>query len=227
VIGLGILRGEYEQHELAFAKSVLSEGDVAVDVGAHIGFFSIELAQAVGPRGHVHAFEPLPANAALLERSIRENGFEARVTLERAAVSDRSGTGTLRYAEHTLNTGGAILSDGPVEGLGALSASTVRTVALDDCKLRRPVRLIKMDVEGGEPRVVMGAHGLIARDRPVIVSEVHPEQLQRVSSCSPADFLNQMGALGLRPHRIDGGRLGAPIASDQITGVTTIAFVHE
>jgi FkbM family methyltransferase len=225
VIGLGILRGHYEQHELAFAKSVLREGDIAVDVGAHIGFFTIELAQAVGPRGHLYAFEPLPSNATLLERSIGENNFESRVTLQRAAVTDRSGTGTLRYAAQTLNTGGAFLSEGSVEGLGALSSSSVPTVRLDDAALRRPVRLIKMDVEGGEPRVIAGARELIARDRPVIVSEVHPEQLQRVSSCSPADFLGQLSALGLRAHGIEDGKLGAPIPGDAITSVTTIAFV--
>lgn len=227
VIGLGILRGEYEQHELAFAKSVLRDGDVAIDVGAHIGFFTIELAATVGEHGHVYAFEPLPSNADLLEHSIRENHFETRVTLARAAVTDRSGSGTLRYAAQTLNTGGAFLSEGSVEGLGALSSSAVRTVKLDDCTLRRPVRLIKMDVEGGEPGVIAGARELIARDRPVIVSEVHPEQLRRVSACSPADFLDQVSALGLRPHRIEGGRLGAAIHPSAITSVTTIAFVRE
>jgi FkbM family methyltransferase len=227
VIGLAILRGGYEQHELAFAKSVLRPGDVAVDVGAHIGFFTIELAQTVGPRGHIYAFEPLPSNAALLEQSIRENYYESRVTLERSAVSNKSGTATLRYAEHSLNTGGAFLSEGSVEGLGALSASTVRTVRLDDYHLRRPVRLIKMDVEGAEPSVVSGARELIARDRPVIVSEVHPEQLARVSSCSPADFVQQLSALGLHAHRIEGGQLGAAVKPESITAVTTLAFVPE
>jgi FkbM family methyltransferase len=227
VIGLGILRGGYEQHELAFARSVLRQGDVAVDIGAHIGFFTIELAQAVGSRGHVYAFEPLPSNVALLEQSVHENYFESRVTLERAAVSDRSGTGTLRYAAQSLNTGGAFLSEASVEGLGALSSSPVRTVKLDEYNLQRPVRLIKMDVEGAEPSVVAGARELIARDRPAIVSEVHPEQLSRVSSSTPADFLQQLSALGLHPHRIDGGRLGDRVTAREITGVTTLAFVSD
>ena len=225
VIGLGILRGGYEQHELAFAKSVLRQGDVAIDVGAHVGYFTIELAQAVGARGHVYAFEPLPSNTELLEQSVHENYFESRVTLERAAVSDRTGTGILRYASQTLNTGGAFLSDTNVEGLGALTATAVRTVRLDDYQARRPVRLIKMDVEGAEPSVVAGARELIARDRPVIVSEVHPEQLARVSSSTPADFFQQLRALGLHPHRIEAGRLGDPVSAAEITDVTTLAFV--
>jgi FkbM family methyltransferase len=226
VIGLAILRDRYEQQELAFAKSVLAPGDVVVDAGAHIGYFTIELAQVIGERGHVYAFEPMESNATLLEQSIRENRFDSRVTLDRAAVSDRTGTGTLRYAAETLNTGGAFLSEGPVEGLGALSSTVVRTVKLDDCAIRGPVRLIKMDVEGGEPAVVAGARGVIARDRPVLVSEVHPEQLARVSGVSPADFLEAVRALGLEPHRIAEGRLGPHVSAGEITGVTTIAFVR-
>ena len=227
VIGLGILRGGYEQHELAFARSVLRPGDVAIDVGAHIGFFTIELAATVGARGHVYAFEPLPSNLELLEQSIRENYFESRVTLERAAVSDKNGTATLRYAAQSLNTGGAFLSEASVEGLGALSSSAVRTVRLDDYKTRGPVRLIKMDVEGAEPAVVAGARELIARDRPVVVSEVHPEQLARVSSSSPSAFLQQLAAIGLHPHRIDTGRLGDRVSAREITDVTTLAFVSD
>jgi FkbM family methyltransferase len=224
VIGLGILREQYEQDVLSFAKSELAPGDVAVDVGAHIGFFTIELAQVVGRTGHIYAFEPLESNAALLERSLHENEFGARVTLTRGAVSDRTGTGTLRYAEHTLNTGGAFLSEGTVAGLGALSSSTVRTIKLDDAAIRGPVRLIKMDVEGAEPGVINGARELIARDRPVIISEVHPEQLDRVSRFTPSAFIDQIRAFGLEPHRIIDGRRGERVSAADISGVTTLAF---
>jgi len=225
VIGLPIVRDEYEPHAIAFVKSVLRPGDTAVDVGAHIGFFTVEMAQAVGERGHVYAFEPLERNFALLEQSVRENGFEARVTVEQAAVSSRSGTGTLRFARETLNTGGAFLSEGTVEGLGALAASAVRTIALDDYELRAPVRLLKMDVEGAEPSVVEGARALLTRDRPVIVSEVHPEQLARVAGTTPRVFVDELVALGFEPRQIGSGGLGPRVTADAISAVTTLAFV--
>jgi FkbM family methyltransferase len=225
VIGLGIVRDGYEQDERRFATSVLRPGDTALDVGAHIGLFTIEMAQAVGPDGQIYAFEPLQRNAQLLEQSIRENQFESRVRLERAAVSDQQGTGTLRYARETLNTGGAFLSDRQLQGFGELAAEAIRTVRLDDLTLKRPVRLIKMDVEGGEPRVVAGARGLITADRPIVISEVHPEQLARVSACTPAAFIDQLGALGLQPHYIVDGRLGPQVDAAAIAGVTTLAFV--
>ena len=102
VIGRPIVRDAYEQAEIRCALSVLRAGDVALDIGAHIGFFTMQLARAVGETGHVYAFEPLESNASLLARSIAENGFGSRVTLERQAASDRDGEGhvSVRGAQH-------------------------------------------------------------------------------------------------------------------------------
>jgi FkbM family methyltransferase len=224
VIGLAILRDRYERDELRFATSLLRPGDVAIDVGAHIGVFALHMAEAVGPTGRVHAFEPLARNANLLAMAIAENGYESRLTLEPVGVSDQTGQATLHFARETLNTGGAYIGAADAT-LGALAAETVSTIRLDDYACRRPVRLVKMDVEGGEPRVVAGARNLLAADRPVVVSEVHPEQLQRVCGVGPAALLDSLAALGYRAHRIDGDGLGAAIRPDEVTGVVTIAFV--
>ncbi len=223
VIGRPIVRDAYEQAEIRCALSVLRAGDVALDIGAHIGFFTMQLARAVGETGHVYAFEPLESNASLLARSIAENGFGSRVTLERQAVSDRDGEATFLFAERSINSGGGFLgpnSDVPP----GVSSRLVRTVRLDGYDIRQPVRLVKLDVEGAEPAVIAGAVDLIARDRPYIVSEVHPEQLARVSGASPAAVFEQLAALGMRPHRIVDGGVGPALGAAEITGVTTIIF---
>src|ERR1700704_4312839 len=75
VIGLNIVRGQYEVDEVRYVRTVLRPGDTAIDAGAHIGFFTMQMAAIVGPQGRVHAFEPFDANAELLERSIQENRF--------------------------------------------------------------------------------------------------------------------------------------------------------
>src|SRR3954466_15212703 len=49
VIGLGILRGHYEREEIEFVRSALNAGDTAIDVGGHIGFFTMQMAAMVGP----------------------------------------------------------------------------------------------------------------------------------------------------------------------------------
>ena len=217
VIGLSIVRGGYERDEVAFMRSVLRPGDTAIDVGAHIGFFTAHMAALVGPRGHVHAFEPFDANAELLERSIVENRFADRVVARRSAVGAATGSATLTFPRETLNTGGAyVLRDSAAPLPGNLTA-TVTMVALDDVPIEGPVRLIKMDVEGAEPQVLRGAARLIRDHRPVILSELHPTQLARASGVTPDQLLQQVHELGYRARSID----GAPIerAPDAIVSI--------
>src|SRR5436190_3125685 len=132
VIGLNIVRGRYEVDEVRYVRSVLEPGDTAIDAGAHIGFFTMQMAAMVGPGGVVHAFEPFDANADLLERSIRENGFESRVVFQRSAVGAATGTATLTFPVETLNTGGAYLLRRGAPPLPGNRTQDVPVVALDD-----------------------------------------------------------------------------------------------
>jgi len=211
VIGLNILRGQYEQDEIRFVRQLLKPGDSAIDVGAHIGFFTMQMAAAVGPDGRVYAFEPLDSNASLLEQSIAENGYGDRVRFRRAAVGAAPGTATLTFPAETLNSGGAyLLKDGSAP-LAGNQKKEVPVVALDALELRRPVRFIKMDVEGAEPQVLRGAVRILTEDKPVILSELHPTQLERASGVTADEFLAQIVALGYRAHRLEHGAIGAPI----------------
>jgi len=222
VIGLGIVRGGYEASEIQFVRSLLRPGDSVIDVGAHIGFFTMHLAAAVGGRGHVYAFEPFDANADLLERSIAENFFSDRVTFQRAAVGAASGTATLTFPRETLNSGGAYLLRTGTSPLTGNLTRDVPVVALDDVNIAHPIRLIKMDVEGAEPQVLRGAPRILSEDRPVILSELHPTQLDRASGVGADAFLTQARELGYRAHRVENGALGAPI--DHAPGETLIAI---
>ena len=204
VIGLNIVRGGYERDEVSFIRAHLKPGDTAIDVGAHIGFFTIHMASMVGPAGRVYAFEPFDANADLLERSIAENRFTDRVVFQRAAAGAASGTATLTFPAETLNTGGAYLLREGTRPLAGNLKKTVRAVALDDLDIRRPVRLVKMDVEGAEPQVIQGAARLLQSDRPVILSELHPGQLDRAAGMSADAFLAQLRAVGYRAQDLAG-----------------------
>jgi hypothetical protein len=84
---------------------------------------------------------------------------------------------------------------------------------------------VKMDVEGAEPLVVRGATRLLGEDRPYIISEIHPEQLRRVCGSSPAALFGELARLGYTPHRTDGGHLGSALRPEDVSGVTTVAFV--
>jgi FkbM family methyltransferase len=223
-IGLNVIRGRYELNELDFIRATVRPGQHVVDCGAHIGYFAMHLADAVGPTGSVTAFEPFGANAECLERSIRENGFEARVRLERAAVGAVAGTLPLVYAPNTINSGGAFLQGTGVVPDGHATTS-VPVVALDTLQLRRPVAFIKADIEGAEPLAFRGADRLLREDRPVILSELHPLQLSRVAGITPAAFIAEMRERGYRCHLLGAGVAGPEIDDAPTNGVTSVVFL--
>jgi FkbM family methyltransferase len=225
VIGLPIVRGEYEHEALQFVRRTLRPGQHAVDVGAHIGFFAMHMAAIVGPSGTVTAFEPFARNADLLERSIAENRFEAIVALHRAAVAAAPGTARLAFARETLNTGGAFLVPGGAGAPGDLLTDAVPTVALDDVRLPRPVSFVKMDVEGAEPQVIAGARQVLAADRPIILSEVHVAQLASVSRVTPADFIAAVESLGYTCRSLSAEGPGDRVRIDSLPPVSTVVFV--
>ena len=206
-IGLNILRGRFELNEIDFVRRSLAPGQHVVDVGAHIGLFAMHMASVVGPSGSVHCFEPFAPNAECLALSIRENRFEGIVTLERAAVGAATGAARLVYAPATLNSGGAFLADAGAPVPAGHESRPVPVVSLDAYPLPRPVSFIKIDVEGAEPQALRGASQLLREDRPIVISEVHPPQLERVSGTSPAGLIRQMHDLGYRCHLLGAGRL--------------------
>jgi len=226
-IGLNVIRGRFERAELAFACRAVAPGQVAVDCGAHIGLFALHMARQAGPGGHVHAFEPFPGNAELLELSVAENRFVDRVSVERAAVGEAAGTAEINFATHTFNSGGAFLLTAGAESLPGHARLAVRVVALDSYPLRRPVSFIKLDIEGAELLALRGAERLLAEDRPALLCEIHYEQLARVSRTTPEQLFGYLAGFGYRAHGIDpDGALGPGLAHAPTAPVSTVAFVY-
>ena len=227
-VGLNVTLGAYELDERSFVLSRLHPGDVAIDVGANIGFFSIQMAGKVGAEGHVYSFEPLNRNAALLERSIGENRFNSRVTLTRAAVADAEGTLELVTPRITNNWGGAYLRTDSAEVPPGHELLSVPIVTLDQCAIRRPVRLIKLDAEGAEMLVLRGATALLERDRPVVLVELNQKQLASVSKCSANEVINGMVRMGYRCFTLTlGGRPGSEITSYDSDAVINAVFLPQ
>ena len=205
VIGWGIIRGKYELEELDFVRRTIQPGQTVLDIGANIGLFTVTMASVTGPTGKVYAFEPLEDLATLLARSVAENDFSDRVVLERAAINDKPGSGQLISASKTTNAGGAYLNNGQVP-LGH-EASEVKLITLDTYPVRRPVHFIKIDVEGAELLAFRGARELLKHDRPVILSELHPEQLLKVSGCTAKEFVDELESYNYKCHELQGPNL--------------------
>ncbi len=83
-----ILSGKWEDYETELFKKNIKPGVTVVDIGAHIGYYTVIAAQLVGDKGKVYAFEPDPRNFKLLQRNVEANGY-SNVVLVNKAVSDK------------------------------------------------------------------------------------------------------------------------------------------
>lgn len=227
-IGMNVILGAYETAELAWLRTVLGPGEVAVDVGANIGFFTMHMAALVGPGGRVFAFEPQPEVRGLLERSVRENRFEDRVTVSPAAVSDRVGTSRLVCLDVVAagNSGGSYLStrsDALPTGHATLE---VPTVTLDSVPFPGRVALVKIDAEGAEGLVVRGAARFLAEHRPALLVEVNPEALAREAATTGAGLVSTLCGLGYRAHELEGSGRPVPLATATDERVVNVVFLQ-
>jgi FkbM family methyltransferase len=162
--------GEYERPVQDRITGLVRGGDVCYDVGANLGFFSVLLARLAGPTGAVYAFEPVPQNAALIERNARLNQLQT-IKVRNVAVSNRDGSSDLLLARHV---GGAMLEEAgtPPDLAGRL---TVRTATLDKLVEDReipPPSFVKIDVEGAELSVLRGMQRILRESRPTVLLEL-------------------------------------------------------
>jgi FkbM family methyltransferase len=210
-VSAGILSGNWEPAETNFMLSVVRPGDSVIDVGANLGWYTLTLAQALGPNGRVFAFEPRSDIFAQLERSVKDNGFTDRCTLYRIALGAEGGKRDLAWSPMEMNPGHSfILPEGGSPAPG-LTRESVSFAPLDSIGIERRIRLIKLDVEGAEPDVLRGGRGLIARDRPIIVCEVFPKWLRRSGSTDTYSMLHLLDDLDYRAHYLTDDGIGGEV----------------
>jgi FkbM family methyltransferase len=161
------VNGSYERFELGLFERCIRDRDVVIDVGAHIGLYSLVAARSVGSAGRVVAFEPSRENFALLSRNVRANGYD-HVRLVRAALAGQNGRASLQLSPD--NTGDNSLV-APAPRSSARTVETVETMTLDSYLSSEGsgVDVIKMDVQGGEPQVLDGATATLASSPDVIL----------------------------------------------------------
>lgn len=86
-----LVKGVYEPKTTSLFKKVIREGDIVVDVGAHIGYYTLLASRLVGDTGKVYAFEPEPRNYDLLLKNLELNNVKNVVAIKKA-VSNKKGT---------------------------------------------------------------------------------------------------------------------------------------
>lgn len=178
--------GVWEPDNWAAIRQHLASGGTFVDVGAHIGYYSLKAAEVVGPAGHVIAIDPNPE----IIRQLRDNisASEARtISVQPVACADAEGTLEL-FAARGVNTGQTSLSHANASQSGqAVTTYRVRARPLDDILREERVSrvdVVKIDVEGAEFLVLKGAQDMLDRYHPVLLVELIESQLQAMGTSS-------------------------------------------
>jgi len=207
------MSGHYEIASMDYCKKTLKPGMTFVDVGANIGLFSLMAARAVGPTGHVYAFEPDAGNAALLRKNIEQNGY-SNVTVIQKAVSDKSGTITLHQSG--FNTG----DHRTYEVSKGRRQITIDCVSLDDYfPADKHIDMLKMDIEGYEETAYKGMKRIVSAHKPPqLIIECWPTMLT-LAGTKPEDFFGGIERQGYAMSLVDD-------ANNSITPMSSAAAVR-
>ena len=179
---------------LALARTV-RPGWHCLDVGANHGYYTLVMADGVGPDGRVAPIEPTPKLAELLRQTLDVNGFPYVDVLQKAASDADGKTLQLVIPAHRSLNAHLVEEAGPSEEAVAVQSVTIDAVTQDWPK----VDLIKIDVEGAEESVWLGMEQTISRNRDVIV--VLELNIDRYDD--PRGFLGTIESVGFALRYID------------------------
>ncbi len=164
-----------QEPELGFLKTMISAGDVVLDVGANYGLYTRFLAELVGKNGLVMSLEPVPETHDTVLYNVKKAQL-SQVKVMPLAASNQNGEAVVFIP--TWEDG----SDNFYEASLQPSSSTrgrslkIQTTRLDDlCKDFTRLDFIKLDVEGHEPEALAGAKNLIQQFRPAMLIEINDD----------------------------------------------------
>jgi FkbM family methyltransferase len=170
-----------------YIRELLKKGMNVIDIGAHIGTYSILAAEKVGPAGKVVSVEPEPRNYEQLKKNIELNKFKNVIT-KNMALSDHEGLEKLYL--NIDNSGGHSLTF--QKDKNSYINVTVKTLdnLIEELNLKK-IDIIKIDAEGSEIPILKGAEKTLKNNpdmKIIVAAEHYPSQAEEVR-----EFLNSVG----------------------------------
>jgi FkbM family methyltransferase len=170
--------GEWAERELQLFLSIVKRGDIVIDAGANIGAFTVPLANAVGPSGRVHAFEPQRIINQRLNANVALNDLY-NVDIYLAALGNESGLLNVPLIDYSQEGNFAAISLADPTMFDGMLHESVPVLTLDSVDFSRQASgskntcpsFIKVDVELMETQVLLGARNLIRRCHPILYLE--------------------------------------------------------
>ena len=191
-----------EKSTAAVLDQVLRRRDVVADVGANIGYFSLLCAVRVSADGRIFAFEPGATAWGQLTANIALNRMGAIIHPRQVAVGRQTARGRLRQSRPGAEDAAVLVDRSDSGG----TYEEVAIVTLDEAlrDLDRPLRLLKVDVEGREWDVLWGAESRLACDRPFLFVELSLPQQTRFGY-HPRELVHWIEARGYSVATVERG----------------------
>jgi FkbM family methyltransferase len=179
--------GAYEPFETQLLKILSVDASTIIDIGANIGWFSLNFAK-FNELARIIAFEPLPSAYSYLERNVLANHLQNQIQIEKLALSDK--TGINKFIQPNANSTNSSFIN--VANSENIVVHEVETTTIDNyfSSHPSPVELIKCDVEGSEFLVFSGGIRIVEKYKPAIFTEMlrkwsgafgrHPNELIRL-----------------------------------------------
>jgi len=193
---IDMIYGTYEHDTVQVFQELVQPGMTVVDVGAHVGFYTLLAARLVGTNGRVYAFEPNPEVYNILVRNIQINGYREIVRAVPKGVSNEKRTVSL-YVSRERSDEASFYSQESVDN----ACIEVETVRLDEFFADEgwpKVDLVKIDVEGAEVEVLEGMRELTSRNKDLkVIVEFNPKNQMRACG-SHTKLFETLVALGFK-----------------------------
>lgn len=195
--------GRYEPEDEVVTYRLIQEGDTILDIGANIGWYTINLAKRF-PRAEIYSFEPVSPTYELLTKNVQRNRLP-NVTLLNFGLSDKEETKDLYYFRGGSSIASIInFADNPkAQKIPCRFRSLDKVVAESNLKA---VNFIKCDVEGSELLVLRGGEKTITRFNPILLLEVYEGQCQRCGYTA-MDLVNLLKSWGYEYFEASNGQL--------------------
>ena len=190
---LNMALDRYEPATTRLMKGLLGPDMTVVDIGAHVGYYSLLAASRVGPTGTVYSFEPEPGNYGLLVHNLDLNGYKNVVTVNKA-LSSRPGP--VPFFLTSLDSGRhSVYSHGLPDG-GRIEVEAATLDEFFQTEGWPSIDLVKIDVEGAELDVLHGMEESLRRWEGVrLIVELNPSLL-RDAEAEPVRLFDMLTTLG-------------------------------
>ena len=191
----------WEPETTKLIKNIIHEGDVGIDLGANIGYFTMLMANLVGTSGKIFSFEPEPQNFEILQKNIKQNHLK-NVVANQSAIGDINGKIKL-YLSNTNAGWHKVFPKQFIDYEVSDKNIDVKICSLDKEFIDKKIDFIKMDIEGYEWNAIKGGKKILQEKHDVkLIFEFLPMAL-RANNVKPDTVLTYLLDIGFHIYAID------------------------